>query len=204
MTSQIAPRPSRRRLILGTGLVLGLGAAAIVLFILPAETGVDVTGFGKASGLSKMANPEADAALKRGQNHPQAYVATNGVPSAEPGPSDHFTYELLPYEEIELKYVLDEKAPIAFSWSADGSLNYDFHAHPFAGGEALTESYAVDKGDRQAGRYTAAFSGIHGWHWQNRTLSTVHLTLDASGRIKGSKLFGSQGAQDREITSPSS
>lgn len=204
MTSEPADRPSRRALFWGTAIALAAGAAAVVLFVLPAETGIDPTGFGKSSGLSSMANPQADEALKRGQQHPNAFTPGNGMQAAEPGPKDRFTYELEPYEEIELKYVLDKDAPITFSWKADGPLNYDMHAHPFKGGEALTESYAVTRADQQAGRYVAAFSGIHGWHWQNRTLSTVRITLDTSGRISGSKLFGPHGEQDRALTPPAS
>jgi hypothetical protein len=204
MTSQIADRPSRRALFWGTGIALAAGAAAVVLFVLPAETSIDPTAVGKSSGLSSMANPRADEALKRGQQHPNVFTASTGHQTAEPGLKDHFTYELAPYEEIELKYVLDQGAPITFSWKADGPLNYDLHAQPFDGGEALTESYAVKRADQQAGRYVAAFAGIHGWHWHNRTLSTVHLTLDTSGRMKGSKLFGPHGEQDRPLSPPAS
>jgi hypothetical protein len=204
MISRTAERPSRRTLLLGTGLAVVVGAAVIVLFVLPAETGIDITGFGQSSGVSKMANPQADEALKRGMQHPGALIVSNGPPAPEPGLQDRFTYELAPYEEIELKYVLDQGAPITFSWKADGSLNYDMHAHPFEGGEALTESYAVSRADRQEGRYIASFAGIHGWHWQNRTLSTVRITLDTSGKIKGSKLFGPHGEQDRPLTPPAS
>jgi len=76
------------------------------------------------------------------------------------------------------------------------------HAHPFDGGEDFTESYAVTRADQQAWRYVAAFSGIHGWHWQNRTTSVVHITLNTSGKIKGSKLFGPHGEQDRPLSPP--
>ena len=76
------------------------------------------------------------------------------------------------------------------------------HAHPFVGGEELTESYAIAKGDRQAGRYVAPFTGIHGWHWQNRSMNNVRLTLDASGKIKASKLFDASGEHDRTLTPP--
>jgi hypothetical protein len=202
MTNRTTGRPSHRALLWGAGLAVAGAAAVVILFVLPAETGIDPTGFGKSSGLAKMANPKAEEALKRGRQHPDAFTASDAAPPAEPGLKDHFTHELAPYEEIELKYALDEGAPIMFSWQADGPLNYDMHAHPFEGGEALTESYAVSRGDRQAGRYVAAFSGIHGWHWQNRTMSTVHLTLDTSGKIKGSKLFGTQGQQDRPLSPP--
>lgn len=189
----------RKTIILASCALLALGAIG-VLFVLPAETGIDPTGFGKASGLSEIANPEAGKFLERGLKREGVFTPTATPPAPEPGVSDHWTYELHPYQEIELKYVLDKGAAITFSWSADGPLNYDMHAHPFEGGEALTESYAIDKGERQSGRYVAAFSGIHGWHWQNRSMTPVRITLDASGTIKGSKLLDGRSEEDRALT----
>ena len=87
-----------------------------------------------------------------------------------------------------------------FFWQATGPLDYDMHAHPFDGGTDLTESYAIEQADHLGGRYVAPFTGIHGWYWQNRSLERVTLTLDASGNITGSKLFGPFGEQDRELT----
>lgn len=198
MTSQTSAPSRRSALLWGVGLAIVAGAAA-VLFVLPAETGIDLTGFGKSSGLSEMANPQAAETLERGKQHPDAFVAMDAPPQ-EPGARDHWTYQLAPFEEVELKYVLAKGARIAFTWKADGPLNYDMHAHPDDGGEALTESYAVARGERQGGRYTAAFAGIHGWHWQNRGLTPVTLTLDASGRIDGSRLLGGHGQEDRALT----
>lgn len=196
---QTNPSASRRKTVLAaTAAVVVLGAIGI-FFVLPAETGIDPTGFGETSGLSEMANPQAGEFLERGRNRKGTFTPTAAPPEAEPGKTDHWTFELHPYQEIELKYVLDKDAPITFAWRADGPLNFDMHAHPFAGGEALTESYAVDKADRQSGRYVAPFAGIHGWHWQNRTMNTVKLTLDASGKITGSKLLDGRGEKDREL-----
>lgn len=189
----------RRTLLLAAGAALALGTV-VVLFVLPAEMGIDLTGFGQASGLSEISNPKATVPLERGQKRKGVLTASAGSQSPEPGMSDHWTYELPPYGEIELKYVLDQGAPITFTWSANGPLNYDMHAHPSAGGEALTESYAIAKGTGQSGRYVAAFAGIHGWHWQNRSLQPVQLTLDASGKITGSKLIDGRGEHDRPLT----
>jgi hypothetical protein len=49
------------------------------------------------------------------------------------------------------------------------------------------------------GRYVAAFTGIHGWYWQNRSFEPVKLTLDASGAMTGSRIFGSTGEQKRAL-----
>ncbi len=195
-----AAAPNRRKIILLSA-AAGLALAAIaVVFVLPAETGIDPTGLGETSGLTEMANPQAKEALERGQKRTGVLTASNAPPAALPGARDHWTYTLPPYGEIELKYTLDKGAVIGFAWRADAQLNYDMHAHPFDGGEALTESYAIAKGNSQNGRYVAAFSGIHGWHWQNRSLSPVTLTLDASGQIKGSTVLDGVQKQERSLS----
>lgn len=184
-------------LILGsTAIVIG---AATVLFVLPAETGFDPTGFGKATGLVQIANPEASKFLERGKMRNGVLTSSVRRLPAEPGVQDNWTYDVPPYGEIELKYKLDKGAAITFSWEADGPLNYDMHAHPFDGGEELTESYVISKDGQQMGRYVAAFSGIHGWHWQNRGLKTVRITLQASGKIAGSLLISGPEQQERSI-----
>lgn len=191
---------SRGRIILLSTAAAVTLVAAVVIFVLPAELGIDPTGLGEASGLTEIANPQAGETLKRGLKRQGVLTPGDAAAAPEPGQSDHWTYELRPYEEIELKYVLENKAPIVFAWSADGPLNYDMHAHPFDGGEALTESYAIDKSGRQSGRYVAPFSGIHGWHWQNRGLTTVRLTLQASGQISASKLINGPMEKDRALS----
>ena len=189
----------RKTIILASCAVLALGAIG-VLFVLPAETGIDPTGFGETSGLTNIANPAAGKFLERGLKREGVFTPSASPLTPEPGVSDHWTHVLHPYEEIELKYMLDKGAPITFAWSADAPLAFDMHAHPFDGGEELTESYAIDKADHQSGRYVAAFSGIHGWHWQNRSMAPVRLTLDASGKISGSKMLDGRSEQDRALT----
>lgn len=193
-----AGQARNKALLLGIAAAVALTAIGVV-FVLPAETGIDPTGLGEKTGLTQIANPQASEFLARGLKRQGVFAPSPAMPRAEPGVADHWTHVIHPYEEIELKYVLDQGAPITFAWSADGPLNVDMHAHPFEGGEALTESYAVTRTDRQAGRYVAAFSGIHGWHWQNRGMAPVTLTLDASGKIAGSKLLG-RSEQDRQLS----
>lgn len=201
MTNETEPaRPPRRDLFVTAGVALVIGTAVAVLFVLPAETGIDPTGVGKATGLSAIANPDASRLLERGLKRKGVFTPSETPLPAETGARDHWEFELHPYESIELKYVIDKDGPINFHWSASAPLSYDMHAHPFDGGEELTESYSVAKSDHLGGHYVAAFSVIHGWHWQNRGLEPVKIKLTASGAIKGSRLIESRGEQDRSLT----
>jgi hypothetical protein len=201
MTELAAPPPSKRTLLIGGGIAVVAAAAIAVCFVLPAEYGIDPTGVGKALGLTEIAAP-TNIYLERGLKRTGVFTRSDTAPAPEPGASDHWTFEIGPFEGIELKYVLAEGKPMTFFWSATGPLDYDMHAHPFDGGTELTESYAIEKADHLGGRYVAPFTGIHGWYWQNRGLEPVTLTVDASGGITGSKIFDMGGEHDRELTPP--
>lgn len=215
--------PSRKKLLWGTVAALGVAAVAVVGFVLPAEYGIDPTGIGKALGLTKLADTgeEENIYLKRGQARTnvlfpldgaaepseetlQATLAEKGVdfPADAELNSDRFTFELAPYEGIEMKYVLAEGAPMVFSWHTTAPVNVDMHSHPFEGGDALTESFVIDDLRTQTAVYVAPFTGIHGWYWQNRTLEPVTLTLDATGAFTGSKIFDQTGEHDRSLSPP--
>lgn len=220
--TETAPK-SKKGLLIG-GAVAVLAAVGVVGFVLPAEFGIDPTGIGKATGVLKMSDTEdTNIYLERGlartgvmfpldapvpvdaQPAKLAEVlAANGLPAvpAAAMKSDRFTFELLPYEGIELKYELNAGSPIVFTWQGTGPLDYDQHGHPYEGGEELTESYSITKAPTQSAVYVAPFTGIHGWYWQNRTLEPVTLTLDATGAIVKSYTFDRAGQHDRELTPP--
>ncbi|MEO8722007.1 MAG: hypothetical protein ABI395_00570, partial [Sphingobium sp.] len=65
MNAKSSTKPNRRKLLIVAGTVIAAGAV-LILFVLPAEKGIDLTGFGSATGLSDMANPGAAATLARG------------------------------------------------------------------------------------------------------------------------------------------
>jgi hypothetical protein len=212
--------PSRKKLLIGSAAALAVAAVGLVVFVLPAEYGIDPTGAGAALGLTKLAEPE-NIYLERGRARTNVLfpieadpertrfsvremIASKGValPADAQLQSDRFQVELLPYEGIELKYVLAEGAPMLFSWHATAPVNVDMHSHPFEGGDALTESFVIDDLQAQSAVYVAPFTGIHGWYWQNRTLEPVTLSLDATGMITGSKIFDPAGEHDRPLTPP--
>ena len=215
-----APASSRKKLLIGSAAALAVAAAGLVVFVLPAEFGIDPTGAGAALGLTKLAEPEniylerglkrtnvlfpIEADPERDRFGVREMIASKGVtlPAHAKLNSDRFQVELQAYEGIELKYVLAEGAPMHFSWAATAPVNVDMHSHPFEGGDALTESFVIENLQTQHAVYVAPFTGIHGWFWQNRTLKPVTLTLEAHGLFTGSKIFNEAGGQDRPLTPP--
>lgn len=191
---------SRRRPLIWGGAALLAAAAIVVVFVLPAEFGKDPTGLGRALGL--------DALSTEGMNEEQIRGAKRtGVLAELPGgtvenPQDRYTIELAPFASTEFKYTLAEGEQMRFAWTATGPVDFDMHAHPFEGGEELTESYAISKAPSQSGIYTAPFTGIHGWYWQNRTMDNVTLTLEAAGAMSSSTIFDQFGEHPRELSPP--
>jgi hypothetical protein len=217
-----APAPSRKKLLIGTAVAVGVAAVALVVFVLPAEYGIDPTGAGKALGLTQLSDDgRENIYLARGQARTNVLfpldagatpdeqtlrklLADKGVafPAQAKVQSDRFQIELLPYEGIELKYVLDQGAPMLFSWRATAPVNVDMHSHPFDGGTEATESFVIEDLPAQTAAYVAPFNGIHGWYWQNRTMQPVTLTLDTTGAMSGSKIFDPAGEHDRPLSPP--
>lgn len=144
-----------------------LTAAALVLFgaVLPAEYGYDPIGTGKMLGLTALSKSEAET------------LYTTNMPLQQ----DAIVFELEPFEAVEYKYRLADEHVLLFSWESDGELLFDLHAEPDGAKVGYAETFEKSRGTRRAGQYTAAFDGIHGWYWQNRTEDTVVLTLQSSG-----------------------
>ncbi len=180
--------------------VAAAGALA-VFFVLPAETGWDPTGVGGALGLTEIAEPtnlELERGMARMEEQDVLTLSETALP-ASAGVTDVWEYELLPFESVEFKYTMPEGQPMTFHWEGSEPLAYDMHAHPFEGGVEVTESYSVDSAQQMNGIYTPAFTGIHGWFWENRTMDNVTLRLEASGAMTQATVFTSAGEQDRPL-----
>jgi hypothetical protein len=193
--------PSGKKLLIGSAAALGVAAVAVVGFVLPAEYGIDPLGIGKALGLTQLSEPGLSEEQIRGNKRVGVLALSEQPPQPEAW-TDRWQITLRPYEAIELKYTLDQKAPLDFSWSGTGPLYYDMHSHPFEGGDALTETYSIGTLQQMHGRYVSQFTGLHGWYWQNRTMGDVTLTVEAAGPITGSTLFEMGVPSERELTPP--
>jgi hypothetical protein len=195
--ANLSPKSNKAILLGGGAVVL---AAVAVLFVLPAEFGIDPTGLGEKMGLTKIADPGMSAEQQRGALREGVLTLSDSEPEPPAGAvTDHWERSLAPFESIEFKYTLSEGEPMVFAWSATGEVGYDMHAHPFDGGEELTESYGVDDASSMQGTYVPAFTGIHGWYWQNKSSDNVTLTLDAAGTLTESTIFEGGGSYTREI-----
>ena len=193
-----APRNGRKALIGGLAAVL-VAAAVVVVFVLPAEFGKDPTGLGRALGLEVLSEEPVNEEFERGKKRTGVLAALDGEIAA---PDDRYVLELGPFESGEFKYTLAEGDKMRFAWRATGPVDYDMHSHPFEGGTELTESYAIDKAEAQSGVYTAQFTGIHGWYWQNRTTDNVTVALEAAGPMTASTVFNQFGETERELAAP--
>ena len=140
---------------------------------------------------------------ERGARRTGVLTVMETAPAESGGASDSWEIELGAYEAVEFKYTIDKGNAMGFTWRSSAPLHYDMHAHPFDGGEELTESYDIGEVAVMRGRYVAPFSGIHGWYWQNRNLKPVRLRLDATGGMSSSKIFGAAGERERPLASSS-
>jgi hypothetical protein len=215
----VAP-PSPRQVAIGSAVAIVVAAVAMVFFILPAELGIDLTGFGTRTGLIGLSQkgPAANIYLERGLKRTgvlfpldaaakpdeatlRATLAAKGVtiPANAQFVSDHWEYELLPYDSIEMKYKLAQGQPMIFAWRAPVAVHYDMHSVPDQGGNPATESFAITDAPSQTAVYVAPFTGIHGWFWQNQTLNNLTVSIDATGAFSGAVIFDQAGEHPREL-----
>jgi hypothetical protein len=191
-------------MMIGSGVAALIVAAVIaiaVFFVLPAEYGYDPTGVGEELGLTEIADPAGEE-LERGQARmamQDVLLLSDTPPQPEPGVTDVWEWELAPFESVEFKYTIPEGTPVAFRWEGSGELHYDMHAHPFDGGEEVTESYGVGDAQMMQGRYIPAFTGIHGWFWENRTMQPATVRLEATGGMTSSTIFSASSMAERPL-----
>lgn len=175
--------PSTRKLVVTMIAAMAVATVILVTVVLPAEYGLDPLGTGKSLGLTPLAGiiePPAESEMDE---------SSRLVPKQE-GPVGHYPvpyktdttqFVIGPYEYIEYKYRLEKDATMLYSWAADTAVLHDFHGD--RDGARPDQSESFDKqGRREAsGSFTAPFSGIHGWFWENPGGDTVTVSLSTSG-----------------------
>jgi hypothetical protein len=156
----------------------------LVTVVFPAEYGIDPLGTGKALGLSALAAttaaeepvppPQGDKIVPVQEGPFALYPAEFKVDSRE--------LVLGPYEYVEYKYHLERGAAMMFSWRASGDVMHDFHGDP-EGQSSSTAAQSFDaRPRRQAdGHFTAPFTGIHGWYWENPGGETITVRVTTAG-----------------------
>jgi len=210
--------PTTRQVIVGGLIAVAVAAVALVFFVLPAEAGIDLTGFGEKTGLTGLAGEASgvNVYLQRGLKRKntlfplaqdakpdaktlRATLAPLGIAVPAKLQTDHWSYTLQPYDNIEMKYLLQQGQPMVFAWHASAPVHVDMHSVPDKGGNPATESFVITDAASQTAVYVAPFTGIHGWFWQNQSLEPVTVDIEATGGFTGAVTFDPAGEHPRAL-----
>ena len=187
--AEIDSAPSRRSVLILTA--TALAAATLILFagILPAEYHRDPTGLGRLLGTAALWAPAEQviapqaggAAAPAARSFPHPFRSdVIEIPLTASGDPDHG-------DEVEYKVHLTRGASYVYAWQVSGIADpeefyTEFHGHTLVKGAAMTVAYyrkATGIGDN--GVLTAPFDGVHGWYFQNQSVTPVTVRLHLSG-----------------------
>ena len=184
MMTDIPYQAPTGKLAAACGIAAASAATILTLFVLPAERGVDVTGLGRALGLTGMAAAAPETASATG---PQVATTPTKATIAKVTPlrSDEMALTLPPHSGAEIKAEMAAGDHMIFRWEATGPVKADMHGEPpnAADGEFTTYWKEADLTSGQ-GAFTAPFKGIHGWYWRNRGETPVTVKVRTSGFYK--------------------
>ncbi|ESQ79180.1 hypothetical protein [Asticcacaulis sp. YBE204] len=170
-----------------TGAAL-LGAAVIlVLFVLPAERGIDLTGAGKAMGLTSMTNAEDvetpdEASAETAEVYIVPAQTRASIVKTTPLRSDEQTLTLAPHSGAEIKAHMKTGDHFIYSWTSTAPVKADMHAEKKGDTSGDFTEYWKDKGlSHDQGALTAPFEGTHGWYFRNQGKEPLTVTVKTSG-----------------------
>lgn len=191
--------PSSKSLVKATLIAIGAATVILVLVVLPAEYGIDPTGFGDATGLTQLnAEPvvtiEITDIIGGNETIREVEIPGFGEPTPLPNPAvfqdqdappQTVTMEvMIPAEaQTEIKMVMTAGKAVVYSWSVDrGDVYVDFHGHDASFGPDFFVRYKEQQeGAGNNGSLTAPFDGEHGWFWLNYNEYDVVITLTITG-----------------------
>jgi hypothetical protein len=186
----------RRRIVRATLWALLAGALITVAVILPAEYGVDPTGFGRLTGLTAMARAGQQGAAAPAVAETGAPVNADASGTAPPLTvwavahpekyhSETFEVTLKGDEEAEYKATVTRGDSMLYTWRVkEGSQVYfEFHGQPSEGTwpKDYYESYEKGESTGGQGAMVAPFTGEHGWFWLNLSEKPVTIVVELAG-----------------------
>lgn len=97
--------------------------------------------------------------------------------------ADQMEITLKPNQGAEIKLEMREGAEVSFRWSVDGGVvNYDTHGDPYEKPKGFYHGYGKGRqSPGEQGTLKAAFEGMHGWFWRNRSDAPVVIKLETNG-----------------------
>jgi hypothetical protein len=172
----------RQRIAVAAGAALLVAGLILVMFVLPAEYGVDPVGTGARVGLLELGVTGQQVQALEGAKASGAGQSTIIVPQERGFKEETVDFKVAPHQGMEYKYRLDKGEALLYSWKATAPVGYELHAEPDGAPRGYAQSYEKKEGTREAsGTLTAPFPGIHGWFWENTTDAEVTVTLTTAG-----------------------
>jgi hypothetical protein len=153
--------------------------------VLPAEYGFDPTGFGRLTGLTRIAAAEPETVAAVVPTGEGAAARSYGAAFR----TDVIDIPLPPDGELEYKVQMKPGDTLVYSWEVEGFENpewfyYDFHGETWPrpeGEKAKVAEYEKKVGVKASGSLIAPFEGVHGWYLQNQGGKPVVVHLKLSG-----------------------
>lgn len=186
--------PSLKSLLIASAFAVLLAIVILILAVLPAEYGIDITGFGKKMGLTTLSiQTEATNYSPTTSCPPLSTLADNqgqskaGITKKQTQPQWQYSINInIPAGKgLEYKFYLVKGEILEYSWTTNGAkLYFDFHGEPKDDKTGYFESFRESTDNQSNGTLTAHFDGPHGWYWENKTREQVTLVLKTKGSYR--------------------
>lgn len=193
-----------KKIIKATIISVVVAAIILVIAVLPAEYGIDITGAGHALGFSKLADTSQKKSIAEettpsvifkeikledlGSSQEVAKpVEANNPPPAKQyeNREDSIQIKVPAGKGLEYKVLLLKYGTLKYEWKTDdGFVFFDFHGEVKESNppkDVFFESYTVSNATNIAGTFLAPFEGRHGWYFKNRNAKDMIIKL----RLKG-------------------
>lgn len=167
---------SSKTLIKATCAALVIAIVALIMFILPAEYNIDMTGAGESLGLTTLAQT----------NEPPSADGETLIKSGEISDNEQTIAVVVPSGRgVEYKFFMPQYAKMTYEWQTQGeALYFDLHGEPEGDTSGYFESYAITTAAKMEGSFTTPFAGSHGWYWRNNTDKEITVTLTVAGNYE--------------------
>jgi hypothetical protein len=176
---------SSRTLSVASGTAFLLAVLILVLFVLPAERGIDLTGAGSTLGLTQMsgakARTEAPAAAAAASMPAIQAPTKQSIVQSTPWRSDEMTVVVKPHTGIEVKAMMKTGDHLIFRWESTAPVKMDMHGERPDAGDEFTRYWMESDLSSGQGAFTAPFEGRHGWFWRNRSDKDVTIKVQTAG-----------------------
>jgi len=185
LSTGVPYQASLRTLSVACGSAFLLAVLILVLFVLPAERGIDLTGAGSVLGLTQMsgakARTEAPAAAAAASTPAIQAPTKQAIVQSTPWRSDEMTVVVKPHTGIEVKAMMKSGDHLVFRWESTAPVKMDMHGERPDAGDEFTRYWMESDLSSGQGAFTAPFEGRHGWFWRNRGDKDVTIKVQTAG-----------------------